>query len=39
MKDLAIKPLSVSQTDQDDKDIDKEQLRADKEANFFYPGG
>jgi hypothetical protein len=34
-KDYAMKPLSVSQTEQEDKDSDKEQLQGDVKENFL----
>jgi hypothetical protein len=35
MKDSSVKPLSISQTEQDDKDIDKEKLQGDIKDNFL----
>jgi hypothetical protein len=34
-KDYAVKPLSVSQTEHEEKDIDKEQLQGDIKENFL----
>jgi hypothetical protein len=35
MEDYSVKPLSVSQTEQDDKDIDKRKLQGDMRDSFL----